>query len=125
MADYLGRLGNGHNVVGTVVVEARSMYRAAGPPVFLQVLEHAALAAGANIRKGVTVATIEDEANASLVTFKNGEQQRYDLVVGADGIGSHTRALLFPDAPKPASRVSRWPSFSAPPPRRPPWTSAR
>ncbi len=71
-------------------------------PVFLQILEDAAQRAGATIRKGLTVETIEDEADASLVTFKNGEQRRYDLVVGADGIGSHTRALLFPEAPKPA-----------------------
>ena len=34
--------------------------------------------------------------------FTDGTQRSYDLVVGADGIHSRLRAMLFPDAPKPA-----------------------
>ena len=34
--------------------------------------------------------------------FHRRHARRYDLVVGADGIHSRTRAMLFPDAPAPA-----------------------
>ena len=80
-------------------------------PDFLQVLAQAALSLGANIRKGVTAEALEEQANASLVTFTDGDQQTYDLVVGADGINSRTRAMVFPDADGPvyAGQMSiRW-----------------
>ena len=36
------------------------------------------------------------------VGFTDGTAGTYDLMVGADGIHSRLRAMLFPDAPKPA-----------------------
>ena len=36
------------------------------------------------------------------VAFTDGSHATYDLVVGADGVHSRTRDMLFPDAPKPA-----------------------
>ena len=51
------------------------------------------------------------------MTLSNGEVRRYDLVIGADGIGSHTRSMVFPDAPKPqyAGQMSfRWMAPGAP-----------
>lgn len=71
-------------------------------PVFAQVLEDAARRHGVTIRKGVTFDTIEDRADAAAVKLSNGETNSFDLVVGADGVGSRTRQLLFPDAPEPA-----------------------
>jgi 2-polyprenyl-6-methoxyphenol hydroxylase-like FAD-dependent oxidoreductase len=71
-------------------------------PVFVQILTDAALRLGAKIQKGLTIETIEDRDNASFVVLDNGEERRYDFVIGADGIGSRTRALVFPDAPEPA-----------------------
>ena len=71
-------------------------------PVLIQILAQEAEKLGVEIRKGVTATAIQDEDGAALVTFNTGEPRRYDLVVGADGIGSRTRSALFPDAPKPA-----------------------
>lgn len=56
---------------------------------------------GADIRLGVTVATLEDDGNKVQVTFSNGSDGKYDLVVGADGVYSQMRDLILPDAEKP------------------------
>ena len=71
-------------------------------PVLLDILGDTALKLGVTVRRGLSTSTIQDEGDAALVTLSDGSQRRYDLVVGADGIGSRTRAALFPEAPKPA-----------------------
>ena len=80
-------------------------------PVLLDIMADTAQRLGVTIRRGITATKIEEDADASVVTFSDGEQRRYDLVIGADGIGSRTRSMVFPDAPKPAyvGQVSiRW-----------------
>ena len=71
-------------------------------PVFVEVMAEAAHHLGVNIRRGVTAETIENEEDGVMVTFTDGTTRRYDLLVGCDGIGSKTRAALFPGAPEPA-----------------------
>jgi 2-polyprenyl-6-methoxyphenol hydroxylase-like FAD-dependent oxidoreductase len=71
-------------------------------PDFLRVMVEEASRLGVQIRKGVTAQAIAERSDATLVTFTNGEAKSYDLVVGADGIGSRTREMVFPDAEKPA-----------------------
>ncbi|PRY36746.1 FAD-dependent monooxygenase [Umezawaea tangerina] len=71
-------------------------------PVLLTILEEAARRLGVEIRRGVTTLTADDRDDGVLVTTTDGREARYDLVVGADGIGSRTRARLFPDGPEPA-----------------------
>jgi 2-polyprenyl-6-methoxyphenol hydroxylase-like FAD-dependent oxidoreductase len=86
-------------------------------PVFLDILADHARRRGVVIRYGITVEAIENGAERAAVTLSNGERLRYDLVIGADGIGSRTRHLVFPDAPTPAyaGHVSiRW-MVSGPP----------
>lgn len=56
---------------------------------------------GTNIRLGVTINTLEDDGNGVDVTFSDGTTGRYDIVIGADGLFSKTRDIIFPDAPKP------------------------
>jgi 2-polyprenyl-6-methoxyphenol hydroxylase-like FAD-dependent oxidoreductase len=80
-------------------------------PVLLQILADAGERLGVNIQRGITAQTIEDGADESLVTFSNGAKRRYDCIVVADGIGSRTRAHVFPVGPKPtyAGQISiRW-----------------
>lgn len=80
-------------------------------PVFLEILADHARRLGVTIERGVTAEAIEDRSDASRVKFSNGEQFCYDLVIGADGIRSRTRGLVFPDAPTPtyAGQLSiRW-----------------
>ena len=58
-------------------------------------------AVGVDVRLGVTVDTLEQDDDSVDVTLSDDTGGRYDLVVGADGIYSTMRSLLFPDAPKP------------------------
>jgi 2-polyprenyl-6-methoxyphenol hydroxylase-like FAD-dependent oxidoreductase len=47
-----------------------------------------------------SIESIEDKGAGVNVLFKGGERQRYDVVIGADGIHSNTRRLAFgPEAP--------------------------
>lgn len=56
---------------------------------------------GATVRLGLTADRIEQDGAGVDVAFSDGSTGRYDLVIGADGIYSQTRALLFPDAVQP------------------------
>ena len=70
-------------------------------PVLHEILSTRVRAAGVEIRLGVTVEAFAQDDDGVEVTFTDGVSARYDLVVGADGIYSKMRALVFPDAPKP------------------------
>lgn len=70
-------------------------------PVLARILAEATLAAGAHVRLGCTFDSIEQNAASVAVTFTDGEQRRYDLVIGADGLHSKVREVVFPDAPTP------------------------
>lgn len=71
-------------------------------PALHRVLTRAAVAAGAEIRRGVTADGLDDTGSQVEVTFSDGSHGDFDVVVGADGIYSQTRRMLFPDAPVPA-----------------------
>jgi 2-polyprenyl-6-methoxyphenol hydroxylase-like FAD-dependent oxidoreductase len=70
--------------------------------VFHCFLAEAARAASANIRCSMSVEAIAQTPEAVNVRFTTGEVGNYDLVIGADGIRSATRAMVFPEplAPK-------------------------
>src|SRR5581483_12339243 len=70
-------------------------------PVLHSILASATHSAGVRVRLGVAVASLHDEASAVLVRTTDNREQRYELVVGADGLHSQTRELVFPEAPKP------------------------
>jgi 2-polyprenyl-6-methoxyphenol hydroxylase-like FAD-dependent oxidoreductase len=70
-------------------------------PKLHTILQNAAKQAGANVRLGITVQTIaQDEAGVN-VTFTDGSSGRYDLVVGADGLRSIVREMIFDASVKP------------------------
>jgi 2-polyprenyl-6-methoxyphenol hydroxylase-like FAD-dependent oxidoreductase len=66
------------------------------------ILQETVRDAGAQVRLGVTVAQIEQTGEAAEVTFTDGTAGRYDLVVGADGLRSSVRELVFGREPQPA-----------------------
>ena len=70
-------------------------------PVLHDILSTRVRAAGIAVRLGVTAEVLDQDDNGVDVTFSDGVQERYDLVVGADGIFSKTRTMIFPDAAKP------------------------
>lgn len=70
-------------------------------PALQKVLADSAAKSGAQIRLGLTADMINDTEAHVDVTFSDGSEGRYDMIIGADGIYSQTRKSLFPDAPGP------------------------
>jgi len=73
-----------------------------GRPALHRVLGDAARASGADVRLGLTVNALRELADAVEVVFSDGTSECFDLVIGADGVHSQTRSMLFADAPAPA-----------------------
>jgi 2-polyprenyl-6-methoxyphenol hydroxylase-like FAD-dependent oxidoreductase len=67
-------------------------------PKLHAIFQDAVKASGADIRLGLTADSVGEDGS---VTFSDGGSGEYDLVVGADGIHSRVRGLVFPDAPEP------------------------
>lgn len=65
------------------------------------VLANRALVLGADIRLGVTVATLDDDGAQVHVAFSDGTRGSYDAVIGADGVFSQIRDMIMPDAEVP------------------------
>jgi len=59
-------------------------------------------ASGAEVRLGVTAERLNDDGKCVQVSFSDGCEGQFDLVIGADGVHSQTRQLIFADAPEPA-----------------------
>jgi len=66
-----------------------------------KVLSETALELGANVRLGLSVESLNDQGDSVEVLFTDGNRGSYDLVVGADGLFSKVRDLLFGDTYKP------------------------
>jgi len=67
-------------------------------PKLHALFQEAVKASGADVRLGVTVDRVAEDGRVELSDGSTGE---YDLVVGADGIHSKVRGLVFPGAPEP------------------------
>lgn len=70
-------------------------------PALARILSEAVRASTTNVRLGLTFTDLTQDADGVFVTFSDGSQDRYDLVIGADGLYSAVRAKVFPQAPKP------------------------
>lgn len=60
------------------------------------ILLEAARAAGVNLRLGLSYESFANSECGVEVHFSDGSRGRYELMVGADGVNSRTRAQLFP-----------------------------
>jgi 2-polyprenyl-6-methoxyphenol hydroxylase-like FAD-dependent oxidoreductase len=80
-------------------VEFGEAFRDVGTSLAIQRADlHAVLVGGgdrAAIRLGLTLRSLERPGGPVQVTFSDGSQDEYDLVVGADGIRSQVRDLTF------------------------------
>ena len=70
-------------------------------PVLAAILAEATRASKTKVRLGATFTQFENAADGVRVNFIDGSEAEYDLVVGADGLSSKTRAAIFPNAPSP------------------------
>jgi 2-polyprenyl-6-methoxyphenol hydroxylase-like FAD-dependent oxidoreductase len=67
---------------------------------FAEVLENKLRESGVNVILGTTVDKLENNKDSVKVLFTNGQEQQFDLVIGADGIHSKIRHLVFPELPE-------------------------
>ena len=70
-------------------------------PVLAKILAEATVASGANVRLGCTFTALRQHCDGVEVSFTDGSTVNYDLVIGADGLYSRTRANIMPEAPQP------------------------
>jgi 2-polyprenyl-6-methoxyphenol hydroxylase-like FAD-dependent oxidoreductase len=70
-------------------------------PVLAAILAKATRASGTTVRLGVSFTSIEQIDEQVRVGFSDGTSGVYDVVVGADGVMSKTRATILPDVPAP------------------------
>jgi 2-polyprenyl-6-methoxyphenol hydroxylase-like FAD-dependent oxidoreductase len=70
---------------------------------FHSFLVEAARTASANIRCSMSVGAMTQTPESVEVRFATGEVGAYDLVIGADGIRSATRAMMFPELLEPTA----------------------
>jgi 2-polyprenyl-6-methoxyphenol hydroxylase-like FAD-dependent oxidoreductase len=108
------------DAAGTVVAEIPDA-RTGGPdlpavlgmprPDLARILVHRAAEAGAKLRFGTTFTELAQDAAGVDVTFADGATVRYDLVVGADGVRSHTRRALGIDLVTRPVGMGIWRAF--------------
>jgi 2-polyprenyl-6-methoxyphenol hydroxylase-like FAD-dependent oxidoreductase len=71
-------------------------------PQLQRILIDAVRASGATVRLGTTAESLEQDADGVSVRFSDGTDGRYDLVIGADGLNSATRAAIgIAEKPEP------------------------
>ncbi len=70
-------------------------------PVLGDIMAESYLNLGGTVAVGCVVETMQDNGDSVDVTFSDGTQGTYDLVIGSDGLFSQIRTTIFPDAPKP------------------------
>lgn len=70
-------------------------------PVLHQILADATRAAGTRVRLGVRLTKLQQQDSRVRTVCTDGEEGNYDLVVGADGLHSQVRGMIFPNALQP------------------------
>lgn len=110
------RQGVGHEALGFGNVEGEVVQRVELPqpagrdypggfgimrPVFWGLLADAAQRAGATIHLATSLTAIDSSNGQVEVGLTDGTSRSFDLLVGADGLHSKVRELMFPDAPEP------------------------
>lgn len=75
----------------TEIADRFGLYRGIERRALLDLLRDAA----GPIEYGASVTAVEQQGDAASVTFSDGSASAFDLVVVADGIHSHTRAMVF------------------------------
>ncbi|WP_328752869.1 FAD-dependent oxidoreductase [Streptomyces sp. NBC_00285] len=77
-------------------------------PALQRILADAVRASGATVHLGTTAEILTQDDQAVTVRLSDGTQDRYDLVVAADGLHSATRAAIGIDAKPEPTGMSIW-----------------
>lgn len=70
-------------------------------PVLHEILSSRTRSAGVKVRLGVTLTGYNAAASGVTALTSDGQSEHYSLVVGADGVFSKVRNMVFPQAPPP------------------------
>jgi 2-polyprenyl-6-methoxyphenol hydroxylase-like FAD-dependent oxidoreductase len=70
-------------------------------PNLHKVLREAAISGGASLRFHATATGVEELEEGVAVSLSDGTRSVYDFVIGADGVGSDVRRIVFGDAVTP------------------------
>lgn len=81
-------------------------------PTLARILVERAVEVGAKVRFSTTTTGLQQDATGVDVTFADGSQGRYDLVVGADGIRSATRRMLGVQLETKGTGMGIWRAFA-------------
>jgi 2-polyprenyl-6-methoxyphenol hydroxylase-like FAD-dependent oxidoreductase len=71
-------------------------------PTLIRIMTEVAEGLGVSIIPRATFTEIDRGSDQVTVTLTTGQSRTYDILLGADGIASETRRVLFPHAPKPS-----------------------
>jgi len=67
-------------------------------PELHRIMSHRVREKGTDVKLGCTADELHQNGDHVSVRFSDGRSKAYDFVIGADGVFSHTRATIFPDA---------------------------
>ncbi len=70
-------------------------------PRLHEILTGAVKRSGTKVTLGHRLKSLEQHADGIDAELTDGSSGRYDLVIGADGVFSQVRAMIFPEAPAP------------------------
>lgn len=70
-------------------------------PLLHNILAERVKKAHIKVDLGLTIDELENSVSHVRARLSNGVERDYDIVIGADGIFSKVRSLIFPNAPKP------------------------
>jgi 2-polyprenyl-6-methoxyphenol hydroxylase-like FAD-dependent oxidoreductase len=83
------------------LVEGKPANVGIGRRALQKVLGDAAKEQGADICLGLTATAFDDDGKTVTVALSDGSSATFDLVIGADGVYSQTRAAILPEAEAP------------------------
>ena len=91
-----------HRIVTEPLVPGTPSFVALPRETLAAILDDALAATpGAEIRYGTTFTELRDQGDSVAADLTDGTTDRFDLVIGADGLHSAVREQVFPDAPEP------------------------
>lgn len=106
-AEVIAVLEN-QRVGGPDLPSTLGMYR----PDLAHILVERAAETGVRLTYGTTVVALEQDEAGVDVTFHDGREARYDVVIGADGIRSATRTMIGIDIQATSGGVGIWRIFA-------------